>query len=529
MARFYPSRLRPDATRGEGIVFDKLRSLNDSWFVLHNLRFVSPGRRGMRLGETDFVLLHARHGLLIMEVKDGHYRVENRQWLAERRGTPVALQIDPFDQAVKNRYALAGWLRANAEVRHVPAGHCVVFTDGRPSGNLGPHAPDMIVLTPAALERTGVLERVMAHWEQGGWSSHHDFEKALWALVPSARVARTLRDDVVQAQDDLARRTRRQFELTNQQLEVLDETSTTRRSVVLGAAGSGKTVLAQERARMLAENGMRVAVIGQQRHLRLEIRRRLRLPGVSSGDPEDVLVDLYGAEKLARYAGEPLWVAVLGLADECGKRLDCLIVDEAQSQDQDLLDAMAELVRSDGSLLYFADPYQRDTTGTWRPAGQFDAFWLTENCRNVLPIAKLVARISGAHTPVTGASGRIPRFTDGSRDPVAACAEATLDVLKELDGPQTVVLTATYSSQSAVRQSLSAHGVRTTGGLHGNGVSVCTVDEFHGCEAPAVVFADDGEEDWTTGYIATSRASAHLHVVGRPDRWEPFRFLMEDA
>jgi hypothetical protein len=484
----------------------------------------------MRVGETDFVLLHARHGLLIMEVKDGHYRVENRNWLAERRGAPVALPVDPFDQAVKNRYALAGWLRANAGVRHVPAGHCVVFTDGRPSGNLGPHAPEIIILTASALERAGVLvERIMAHWEQGGWSSHQDFEKALWALAPTARVTRTLRDDVEVAQDDLMRLTRRQIRLTNRQLEVLEGTSAKRRSLVLGAAGTGKTVLAQERARTLAENGMRVAVIGQQRHLRLEIRRRLRLPGVTSGDPEDVLVDLYGAEQLTRYAGEPLWVAALGLAEECGRPLDCLIVDEAQSQDPYLLEAMAELVRPDGSLLFFADPYQRDTQGTWRPAGQFNEFWLTENCRNVLPIAKLVARISGAHSPVSGPRGPVPRFTDGSADPVAACSQATVHVLKELAGSQTVVLTSTYGVHSAIRQALSAQGVRTIGGLHGDGVSVCTVDQFHGCEAPAVIFADDGEEDWTTSYIATSRASAYLHVVGRADRWEPFRFLMEDA
>jgi hypothetical protein len=44
-----------------------------------------------------------------------------------------------------------------------------------------------------------------------------------------------------------------------------------------------------------------------------------------------------------------------------------------------------------------------------------------------------------------------------------------------------------------------------------------------------VVYADDGQEDWTTSYIAVSRACAYLHVVAQPDRWEPFRFLMEDG
>ncbi|GAB3345697.1 hypothetical protein GCM10027452_16850 [Micromonospora halotolerans] len=532
MARFYPKHLRANATRGERVVFDKLRSLNDSWFVLHSLSFFDAGRPRWRMGEADFVLLHPGRGLLIMEVKDGSYRVEGRQWFAQRRSGDVPLNADPFDQAVRNKYALTGWLRDTAGIRHVPAGHCVVFADGRPSGNLGPHAPDTIVLTAAALEHAPmVVERVMAHWDQHGWASQSDFGKALEAFAPTAVVARTLRYDVDLASDDLARLTQRQIRLTNRQLEVLEGTSKKRASLVLGAAGTGKTVLAQERARELAARGLRVAVIGQQRNLRLEIRRRLRVEGVSSGEPEDVLCDLYGADRLREYEGEQLWVTVLALAEAYGKPLDCLIVDEAQSHDEDLLDALRELVRPDGSVVLFADPYQRDSSGTWRPRpdGSFNEFWLTENCRNVLPIAKLVARISGAHTPVTGPAGRPPRLSGGAADLAAACADAVLKILKDLPASQLVLLTSTTANQAAIRRTLADRGVRTMNGLRGDELAVCTVRQFHGCEAPAVVYADDGEEDWTTSYIAVSRACAFLHVVGRPDRWEPFRFLMEDG
>lgn len=532
LARFYPRNLRANATHGERVVFDKLRSLNDSWFVLHNLSYFDPGKPKWRMSETDFVLLHARHGVLIMEVKDGRYRLAGRQWFAQRRVGEVPLIDDPFDQAVRNKYALASWLRRTAGIRHVPAGHCVVFADGRPSGNLGPHAPDAIVLTAAALEHAPVLvERVMAHWDQHGWASQTDFERALAALAPTAVVARTLRYDVDLAADDLAHLTRRQFQLTNRQLEVLEGTSTKRASLVLGAAGTGKTILAQERARVLADKGLRVAVVGQQRNLRLEIRRRLRVAGVSSGDAEDVLCDLFGAERLQRYEGEQLWITTLSLVEAYGKPLDCLIVDEAQSHDLDLLDALRELVRPDGSVVFFADPYQRDASGSWRPAadGSFNEYWLTENCRNVLPIAKLVARMSGAQTPATGAPGRTPRFSTDTKGLPFAAAEAVLEILKDLSASQTVLLTSTPTNQAAIRRTLAAQGVQTTSSLLGDGVSVCTVRQFHGCEAPAVVYVDDGEEDWTTGYIAVSRACACLHVVGRPERWEPFRFLMEES
>ncbi|ADU06881.1 NERD domain-containing protein [Micromonospora aurantiaca] len=528
MARFFPRHQRTNATRGERVVFERLRSLNDSWCVLHNLAYVDSGQARLRIGETDFVLLHPRHGLLIMEVKDGGYRVTDRQWFASRRGADVPLG-DPFDQAVRNRYALANWLRRSTGIRQVPAGHCVVFTDGRPSGNLGPHAPDTIVLTAASLEHAPVLvERVMAHWDQRGWTSRSDFEQALAALAPSAVVARTLRYDVDLAADDLDRLTRRQIQLTGRQLEVLAGTSRRPASLVLGAAGTGKTLLAQERARELAARGLRVAVIGQQRDLRLEIRRQLRVPGVSSGDPQDVLCDLFGADRIGGYEGEPLWATVLSLVEAYGRPLDCLIVDEAQSHDEDLLVALRELVRPDGSVVLFADPYQRDRSGTWRPDGAFNEFWLTENCRNTLPIAKLVARVSGAHTPFTGPDGRRPRFTDGTADLVGACVDAVVEIVKDLATSQAVLVTATQGSHAAIRRALAGQGVRVSPGLRGDGLAVCTVRQFHGCEAPAVVYADDGDEDWTTSYIAVSRACAFLHVVGGHDRWEPFRFLMED-
>lgn len=529
MARFYPRHLRANATRGERVVFERLRALNDSWYVLHNLSYVDAGQPRLRMGEADFVLLHPRYGLLIMEVKDGGYRVTDRQWFARRRGDDVPLP-DPFDQAVRNRYALANWLRRSTGIRHVPAGHCVVFTDGRPSGHLGPHAPDTIVLTAASLEHAPILvERVMAHWDQHGWTSRSDFEQALAALAPTAMVARTLRYDVDLAADDLDRLTRRQIQLTGRQLEVLAGTSRRQASLVLGAAGTGKTLLAQERARELAARGLRVAVLGQQRDLRLEIRRQLRVPGVSSGDPEDVLCDLFGPDRLGGYEGEPLWATVLSLVEAYGKPLDCLIVDEAQSHDEDLLVALRELVRPDGSVVLFADPYQRDHFGTWRPGGSFNEFWLTENCRNTLPIAKLVARVSGAQTPFTGPDGRRPRLTDGGTDLVAACVDAVREILKDLPASQTVLVTATQGSHVALRRALAEQGVRTSGGPRGDGLAVCTVRQFHGCEAPAVVYADDGDEDWTLSYIAVSRACAFLHVVGAPDRWEPFRFLMEDG
>jgi hypothetical protein len=532
VARFYPSRLRTRCTPGERLVFDRLHELPDAWYVLHSLTYVVGQRGGIRHGEADFVLLHPRAGLLVLEVKDGAYTVAGRQWTAHRRdGSDVELDTDPFDQAANNRFQLIDWLRSQAGVRWVPAAHCVLFTDGRPSGRLGPNAPDAIVLTGASLGRIReAIGDVLAHWQLGGWSSPDDFRLALTALCPDATVDRTVDYDVDLASDDIERLTKRQIELTARQLEVMAGTSQRRRSLVLGAAGTGKTVLAQERAKVLARQGSVVGLVGQPRHLRLQMRRSMQLDGVLCGEPSDLLSDAFGVEGFAQYEGTPVWYAALDLTETCGPPLDHLIVDEAQSQEPDLLDALLHLVRPDGTTVLFADPYQRDSTGMWRPAGDYNEFWLTENCRNALPIARLVARLSGAHAPTSGADGRTPRFTASMRTGHEDVVGVVKDLLTRLSPGQVVVLTRSTGAYQPLRTALGRAGVTTTGQLRERGLLVCSVDQFRGCEAQAIVFVADGPVDAderTSDYIAASRACAYLHVIGEPGHWGGFRYLME--
>ncbi|WP_432841239.1 NERD domain-containing protein [Dactylosporangium sp. CA-092794] len=526
MARFFPARPRARATRGERLVFDRLGALSDAWHVLHSLGYVVEGRDGLRFGEADFVLLHPRLGLLIVEVKDGAYVVEGRQWTAVRGdGGRVPLARDPFEQAATNRFRLVAWLKEQAGVRWVPAAHCVLFTDGRPSGHLGPNAPDALALTGPALHRVReAVGSVFDHWQLGGWAHPDDFAKVLAALCPAATVERTVDYDVDVATGEIEHLTRRQIDLTSRQLEVLAQTSRRRRSLVLGAAGTGKTVLAQARSRALARDGAVVGLIGQPRHLRQQLRQSLQASGVYCGDAADVFSDAFGTEAFAAQRGNDLWYAALELADTHGPPFDHLIVDEAQSQDPLLLDALEHLVRPGGTTVLFADPYQRDSTGMWRPAGDgFNEFWLTENCRNALPIARLVARLSGAHTPQSGPDGRTPRLTmaehGGSEEIVRIVQALLLDLLPS----QVVVLTRSARGHEPLRRTLTNAGVSRR-------LLVCSVEQFRGCEAQVIVYAADTPDggDRTLDYIAASRACAYLHVVGDIRQWEDTRFLMEE-
>ncbi len=485
------------------------------------------------MGEADFVLLHPKHGLLVIEVKDGRYRVEGRRWIAERLyGTEVALGSSPFEQAVENRYQLVNWIKDQVGVGSVPSGHCVVFTDGRPSGNLGPDAPEAITLTGASFgDPVGAIMDVVRHWARGGWRRPNDFAIVLSALSPDVVVAPSLDYDLDVSSAELERLTTQQIALTSRQLAALRETSGQRNSLVLGAAGTGKTVIAHAHAREVAKRHGAVAVVGLQPQLRLVTRKALTAQGIVSGDPSDVLRALYGADRVAMREGEGLWATVVQLVEEYGPRLDCLIVDEAQSLHDDVLDAVRELVIGDGEILLLADPYQRDPSGSWRPRGDYNTYWLTENCRNTLPIAKLVARVSGAPPPVAGAHGRRPILTV---DPVVDLTKISFAIKIDIDGvpsSKVVVLTRTARTVTKLQAALRREGIRVSSTTRDGYVTVCTVDDYRGCEAHAVLYLAEptSEVDTrTTDYIAVSRACAYLHVFGAGGEWAPYEYTFEE-
>jgi hypothetical protein len=526
----YPRHARPDATYGEKRVLELLSGLDDQWYVLHSLSYVTVDRRP-RPGEADFVLLHRRFGMLVIEVKDGQYCVEQRQWtLIRSDGTEIVLDRNPFEQAIQNRFDLRNLLKDATGIRHVPVGHCVLFTHGRPSSGLGVEGPAEIVLTLASLSPPrAAIRSVVDYWGHRPWDSDEDFEKALAALCPTSVIAPTLSYTIDASADELEELTERQIEWTTDQVEALTRISAGGNVLLLGAAGTGKTIIAQHRARSLAGEGGTVALFGQHRHLRLQLRRKVRLKGVHCGDELDILAGLYGLDELAHFAGGDLWVTVMTLVEEYGPRLDHLVVDEAQSYDEHLLEAVQTLVRPGGTVLLLADPYQRDSSGTWLPAGTFEKQLLNTNCRNVYPIARLVSKLSGAQPPRSGPDGAIPVFTQ-SEDVEGAAIAIVAGLLTELAADRIVVLAETVAHQHAIRSAARSARLpcELAIGPGDPGLLVSTVDVFRGCEAEAVVYVTGRQPapDRTLDYIAVSRACSYLHVVGTGERWENVVYLM---
>jgi hypothetical protein len=532
VAKFHPARLsrHPRPTYGEQKVFERLHDLDDGWLVLSSLSFLWDDKGGrVRPGEADFLLLHPLHGALIVEVKDATYAVRSRQWY-RIKGRQELIDKSPFVQAASNRWKITSHLNKRG-VKFVPMGHCVLFTHGRPSGDLGPDAPDGIVLTLAKFEpvRDAVMG-VVAHWQAGTWAKREDFDRTVKILSPDVLVAPTLEYDIDVSIGEIHRLTDAQVALSTRQLEAVRITSDSPRSLILGGAGTGKTFVAFQYARMLAGRGKRVAVVGAQSELRVLTRKKLAAQGVHSGDLFDILTTLYPDALLEADVGQATWEVLVSLVDDHGSCLDALIVDEAQSLDPDVLAALTELVVDDGQVVLCADPYQLDPTGKWQPEGSYSHFWLTENCRNTLPIGRVVSRVSGSPSPVSGAAGRRPTLLHARDELVDQAVACVQQDLASLSPSEMVVLARSSSGAKRLFEALQRAGVKASRRLRDGYVGVCTVDEFRGCEAKSVIYMAEtvGDPDTrTTDYVAISRACAHLRVVSDPDAWSELAFLFE--
>ena len=539
MARFYPNAQSASVPPSERRVFEALKKLSDDWVVAHGVRFIAParGKRPPRNGEADFVLVHPRHGLIVLEVKGGQYEVERGDWYTFPGGQRTRMDSSPFAQATLNRYDLADHIYEQTGIRGLPMGHAVAFPDGAPRGNLGPAAPAAIVVDGTELaDLPGAVRRVCAHWFPANTRRLSDvqFEQMLSVLAPTATVRADRRFLIDVTLIDVQQRTEREIEWTSEQVEVIAATEPGAFVSVLGAAGTGKTIIAARRAAYLAAAGLRVVFIADQRYLHGSLLRQpaLRHPNLILGTPEEVAHSLC-PDLPAIGPDYPLWLAFVEAADRGEVVVDAVIVDEAQSYDEDLLEALFGLCPR--SCQMYADPYQRDSTGMWRPPRNPRTFWLTRNCRNALPIAKLVARLSGSLAPRDGAPGSPVRFVEAERDHAAFSVQFTTvidDLVSTLSPAQVAILTCAPDT-SKIRRLLVTRRIRIARRPGDDGITLLPAQEFRGCEAPAVLFMTGPDHECadveasTNHYIAVSRAVADLTVIGNAGDWNQYRFLME--
>jgi hypothetical protein len=556
MARMRPElsdeQVQEFGSEAERILYRTIRKeLSNDVLAIHSLSWTyHKHHQGVIEGEADFILFFPAAGFLTIEVKGGGISLDavTGAWCSvDRHGTRHAIK-DPFRQAKKERFAVLDQLKGHIDWRkwrgtRVLAGHSVFFPNVREARPLqGPDRPPQIIGVQADLANFSAwIERVLAFWRSG--TDSQELGKAGVALAESILCKSIeVRPPLASALDA---EERIRIRLTSQQARVLRVLGGRLRAIISGGAGTGKTLIAAEKARSLATHGRSVLFVCYNRPLADAIRSGMKdVPNVSvmtfhqlceirvSAVRTATGRDLFSEAAAAYPRGNRFDVQMpfaLALAGEVlTEKYDAIIVDEAQDFSEDYWLAIEDLLSDpeQGSLYVFTDPNQAVYKRRAQLPVQDEPFYLTTNCRNTAHIHKAAYRFFEGETtdPPEIDGSPIAQITASSLvEQAAAIARAvSLLVTSEQVRPEHIAVLVLSRSKDQYYEALA----RTTGSWafeisQSGKVFVDTVARFKGLEA-AVVFLwfppnINEEEEREALYVGLSRAKSRLFVVGRVD------------
>lgn len=567
MARLIPAGVPPAgmAPRAERELLEELgreSRLTREWTVLHS--YDIRRHETKREGEVDMIVLAPGLGVLCVEVKGCRVSRESGLW-TYHYGTPRTTREGPFRQARSAMHSLRRRLGDGGavETRSWLFHSCAVLTEMDFDVRSEEWEPWEVIDRRSirddgiAMCLSNVLEMEHRHRRRSresghrGFSSHHpqcsrpdakelellakrlrpDFDSETCPRVDTERVARTIE------------------QATLEQSEGILSAMGNPRILVTGAAGTGKTFMAERVARHWAASGLRTALLCYNRMLGQELSRRT---GEALGEGGfagtlDALLMREGARLDPDVADDPdRWSRMREdfvsrrLEQDPGPMFDVLVVDEIQDlQDGVRLDAMDLLLEgglAGGRWILCGDLRRQDiySDADREPLGQmlsrrdigFASHELSINCRNVARVATNVERLGGLDPGYRrvlheGADGDFrPWFVRGQEAALARLDELLRDLLRRFEPGEIVVLSPLSTSLAARYSDLpDAVPVRRVGDPD-TAVDVVrhgTIHAFKGLDAGAIVVTDIDDlrtprsEDLL--YIALSRGRQEVHLV----------------
>jgi len=545
----------------ERIVYRALKEqLTNDFVVLHSYPWLRPDRDGaLREGEADFIVLHQKKGMLVLEVKGGELRYQNATWQRKKQHGYQVI-TDPFKQARCSMHYLVDRIEKNTagDVRgiHFSYGHAVVFPHDNYSGAVPPGADEALILSRRDIDSMDqAIERAIASWpKRKNPLTNHQWRRMATALLPEFKLFRPITGTVDDVFDKIQ-------EMTDEQIELLaglyDENE---RVYVTGVAGSGKTQIAFDRSVELAKSGQRTLFVCYNKYLAEYLEHCLREhPEHASLEKRLKITHFHGfARELIEDAGiawEPPvsgaslaeffidevpdlmeQAAYLTIEEDEQVQYDAIVMDEAQdfhSHWWEVLQCTLLKGAENGVLFAFADPVQRlwDWAPSKPPVSFATRYTLRRNCRNSCWIARTSTVLAKTQAKLFR---RAPLGGKPKISKVPSIVSMKGIVMKVIESllhqhdlrPSQIVLIGPKKFENGslgdVRQIAGVpltDDVRTW--LRGDALLVTTARSFKGLEADAVLLYDLDRISKGFSrvdlYVACTRARSYVHffVTGK--------------
>lgn len=535
-------------------VYDALASLPDTYTVFYSVAWqVRDSKSGARDGEVDFIVAHPQKGILILEVKGGQIRYDAslQQWFSKDRKDIEHNIKDPVFQARNNKGALLSKLKEipSWDDRFITIGYLVVFPDVVANSTfLRPDLPRQLLVD------SNDLKNIEAKIEEGfNWFFGEDKKqgvlgndrlRALTSFLGNSFSLQTPLGIELEYHDQKI------VELTEKQMQLLQFLQRHRRALIEGCAGSGKTMLALEKARQLANQGFVTLLVCFNVPLAEYLRERspqdvdvYHFHGLCTALAKKVGIGYRSYTSEEEFFNKILPESLIEAIDILGTQYDAIIVDEGQDFHKEWLEIlMLTLHNSEQGIFYvFYDNNQniyrriKDLESLLRVS----PFVLTQNCRNTRAIHNVVKEFHPNSDDLVciGPEGQSPElyfFSDLSQQEDIVRKVLDRLVNTEKIEPKYITLLTTRAPEHTAfvpGRKLGNFVFREWGDKSSrpNDIRVSSAYRFKGLENRVVILTglEDNEVSWLNEilYVACSRARTHLIIVAH----ERVKTLLEKA
>lgn len=550
MIKMTPDWISPDVqSNAEKKLFNGFKNTRtaNTYFILHSLGV--SDHIDKIFGEIDFVII-CSEGVLCVEVKGGRISRNDGTWFFENRfGHKDKSNEGPFKQVQGNMQSLRHYLLKNMHLEpdsplvNCQYASCVIMPDCHFTERDIEIIPDILFDKESYNGLEQVVTQSFKYWRNQMMIKHHHIcgtlnEKQIDQLVRLLRgnfsFVPSLKEMTDQSYESLC-------QLTKEQYIGLIQLENNNRVLVSGVAGSGKTLIAMERARRLHDEGKDVLYICYNRNISEFVKARFIVEGLDI--PVATLHGIMSDGKYMDNRDKNYFENILPaefLEKSYVKKYDWIIVDEGQDLfRQQYLDCLGKLVKgglSQGNWDIFFDPNQNIYNTDDQASSAFDylkqcnafVYTLVINCRNTKDIAQNNTFISGiTQTGLPQIDGpNVQYFSYISKDEeYTKLIDLLLTLRNEgFHGNEIVILSRYAISNDSNclngRQfEISIGTLKLDGQMwhaQNKEIRFSTISAFKGLESKVVILIDvDGfekEEERLLNYVAVSRAESLLFV-----------------
>lgn len=571
MNRMLPFRPHSDATKSEQWVFNQLAEdpALEGYVILHSLGLARHKRKNY--AECDFVIIGSL-GVYCLEVKGGHVSRQNGAWTIGWPGKSYTSLEGPFKQAQSARGTLLHEVRTRLGkdlVKRVPFGWGVMFPDVQfveqdPEWDQECIFDERDKELPVSDYLVKLAEYTLAHEASRGRKfqtplSRRDIEAIVHSFRADFYLVPGITSLIRESHNELLSLSEEQYS----SLETLLHPGNPR-VICEGAAGTGKTVLAAEAARRLAQSGLRVLFLCFNRNLASQLQQQefAKHKKITLHTIWGILYQIVGKSFPGQIPDGKQFKAVLAMAEEAAiiatetgelNPYDVLVIDEAQDvlapNVMNALDWFLNDGMSGGRWVMFLDTalqasvYNKlENSLHAHLSSRAINLKLSINMRNPLTIAREAAMVTGTTPPKCRRQFIAPvdyRTIRGMKTVQKVSMSLITQLISEGADPSDIVLLSFRTPSEAFYEGgYSSIGKKVhvlDGGkddIPMGAIPAASIPAFKGLESEIVIIGDlpEGEmNEWQVAnfYVALTRARTAAYVICRQEHVDRRLKLLE--